>query len=348
MEHALGVEAAFGNVIAPSSAREHLDEYDALYVPQIDGASGPVDAPDCASSTRFLAWLDGGAPIAQRAWGKAVLLMADGVEGLSIGITERGDVFAGQDARARPALLELLEDREQRRRVDTLRTAQRLASATRGGPLERFTRGLALHFAAQGASSPFESAVQQIELDEHALEAWRDDALEREPDRCTREVWSGLARVLVLKRDIERIDRFVAPVAQVRPQLAGLELALACADMEMLEPARAAERLGAMIAAAPADIELRRLRARALLLAENALEAVRQLEAAAALDAARLDVRRELAIARVRAGDPRGTDEVRALQVALPDDKELALHAGPGPYPALAPRLPEPGGAERH
>jgi hypothetical protein len=305
----------------------------------------------------LLVWLDAASDIAHRDWGwENVMLGCDGVGQLRIGIvnpsrpfgpTLTGTYAGGAPLSAAKPLASLMKPQFERAFENMARTTERLARAARGTEHEQLMSGLALHYAAQVESSPFETPAEQIELDEHALELMRDAALAREPDSFLRELWNGLARTLVGKRDVERIDRHLKPLAERWAPWPELEGALAIADLEMLEPASAARRLAIAIADAPRDADLRLLRARALVLANEPALAVNELTAAVEIAPSRRDLKRELAMARVRAGDPAGKAAVEDLLREDSKDEELKLFLGPGPLPAPRPALePVPRHAE--
>jgi hypothetical protein len=345
VEAALGGGDPFpGEVLDPSMADEHLGSghYDALVVPPVFGVvrGARVASWLTAPNLSCWIWLDGAGDAATREWSPRVELAFDGLERMFVGITDRGEVDGGAPLARELPLARLRTRLADRARHDLERTARRLALAARGGPRQRFFEALALHFAAQAESSPFETRAEQVELDERALELWREDALAREPDRVARELWANLARLLAGKRDLERIERHVAPVAERWAFWPELEEVLAAADLEMLDPASAAERLARVAVARPQDAELRRRLGWALLAAGDARAAVAELERTLELEGDDPQLRRELAIARVRAGDPQGRSELEALLRADPDDRELRAHAGPGPYPPLSGAAP--------
>jgi hypothetical protein len=305
----------------------------------------------------LLVWLDAASDIAHRDWGWGdVMLGCDGVGHLRIGIVNpsrpfgpklTGTYASGTPFSAPTPLASLMKPHFARIFSNEARTTERLARATRGTEHEQLMSGLALHYAAQVESSPFETPAEQIELDDHALELMRDAALAREPDVFTRELWSGLARTLADKRDIDRIERHVKPLAERWKTWPELEYALAVADLEMLEPASAVQHIQLALEGAPNDIELHVLWGRALVLAEQPALAASVFDQALALAPSRRDIRRELAMARVRAGDPGGKAAVEALLREDSKDAELELFLGPGPLPAPRPALePVPRHAE--
>jgi hypothetical protein len=74
-------------------------------------------------------------------------------------------------------------------------------------------------------------------------------------------------------------------------------------------------------------------------MAERPADAARELEAVLAIQPGRRDAERRLAIALVRAGDPSGRERVRDLLLDDPDDDELRVYLGNGPYPPFEPRF---------
>lgn len=328
-------------LLSPEEAEQAVlaGEYDAVCVAPIEGLVPSVVPPLVPPTTTFIAWFDAAEPIAQCAWPPRVQVCVADLERIYVGLGSDGELPAGEALAARSALELAFETREQRMRVNTRRVAERLASAARNDQHSPSARGLALHFAAQIPSSPYESRAERIELDDRALAVWVSDLSQREPARFERDLFEGLARTLIGKRDLERIERDVEPIARRYAPWPELEHVLAQADIEMLDPTGAAARLARVLELRPGDVESALLRARCLLATERAPEAVAQLERLPAPHASRFDVRRELAIARVRAGDPRGAMAVAELLALEPDDAVLRAHQGPGPYPALAPSV---------
>jgi len=259
-----------GELLDVARARENLaaGEYDLVLVPPVPGRAPPVTGVRPPLDTIVVLWLDAGAALASRPFARPVLLALHELEDLAAGLawggappaTPRPDEVcalpAGEPLEAEPTLAWLVVRERDRPRLARARFAERLARATRGSEWAQLASGLARLYAAQRPSSPFESPAERVELDAAALDELRAAALARRPDELTRAVWNALARVLSGKRDVERIDACLAPLARAHPPWKELEMALARADLEALEPARAVERLRALVAAEPGDLEL--------------------------------------------------------------------------------------------
>lgn len=222
------------------------------------------------------------------------------------------------------------------------RKFSREASATERvtGDLERWNdgplaRGLAAFGRLQAYSSPFETHSQATELDDATLTALRDTALAGPPSAFVRDAWSWLARVLAGKRDVAAIESFLAPVAARWAPWPELEVALAHADLEALDPAAAARRLAPLAAPSDAPFDVLALLGLARAQAGETAAAIAAWKRALALRPADLWTRRQLAMAQVRAGDPDGPAAVRRLLEENHEDEELRPFLGPAPWPEL-------------
>jgi hypothetical protein len=340
-----------GEILAPGRAPSTPPEL--TIVPSVQGPSPATRAvlalDDGPGSPRVVAWLRGDQSIAARDWSDRVLLTIPSIDELGVGVLG-GDAAAW--ASAAPELLpasdwQLSLTPQARMRLRCFErdhaalalTTRRLAHGTEGSPHAKLTKGLAILCAAQVRSSPYETGSQAVELDTSALELLREGTLSRPADRplptFERELWEFLAKVLAQKREIDLIDTFIEPVAKARFPWPALERALAKADWEALDYAAAAGRLERVIAASPYDVQLHRWRAEALLLAERPAEAAAELQSALAIQPARPDLERELAVALARARDPTAHQRIEALLAANPADEELRSYLGPGPFPPL-------------
>ena len=272
-----GLGPPAGELLDVPRARANLDAgaYDLVLVPPAAGRAPRVRAPGAPLDTITVLWLDAAGDLASRPLARPVLVALHELEDLCAGVTwgiappstpRPGEVCAlpaDEPLAARAPLARLGVRERDRPRLERARFTQRLARASRAGEWAVLTTGLARLYAAQRRSSPFESAAERTELDDDALNDLRSAALARRPDELTRTVWNALARVLAGKRDVERIDAYLEPIARAHPPWKELELALALADLEALEPERAVERLAPFVAAEPGDPELAALFARA-------------------------------------------------------------------------------------
>ena len=145
-----------------------------------------------------------------------------------------------------------------------------------------------------------------------------------EPDALTREVWNGVAAVLAGKREIEAIDTWLRPAAEIWPTWPALERAIALADLESLDPQAAITRLQGLVGLFPDDFE-------AVRLLGKAHEQAHQPEQAAQVWQTLLDrqpedrrTRRKLAMAWVAAGEfDLARPLLRDLLKENPEDREL-------------------------
>lgn len=268
-----------GRVRSLADARADLERgaYDLVLVPPVPGRAPlvPRAAPPLPAGTAAVAWLDAGSSVARRAIDRPLLLTAGGLAHPSVGVVwgveppvrptpgRSAAVAAGAPA-ARPRILEWLRTRHDARAAESRADLfARIAEANAGGEWRFLTRALALHYAAQERSSPWETAEQQVEIDARALAELTDAASLGPPARTTRELWDEVARVLVGKRDVEAIHDWIAPVAGTWAPWSELELALAHADLESLDAEAAVGRLAPLFAQRPDDLELGALLAHA-------------------------------------------------------------------------------------
>ena len=346
-----------GSILAPSEARAKLASYDlvialatrseAPLIPSIEAKSSDATQSD---GPIIALWIDAGLGIHRRELDRPVLLDADGVTELSVGLLYGLELIPGQpvghgdEQRVAFAPGEPL-DRASAWRERFVRWARReelgdylltdrLARANPEGSAGKLAEGLAQHYRAQRRSSMFETPEQQIELSPQALQTL-SAAYELEgPDRFGREVWMGLARTLVGQRRIELIYDHLEPLVERFAPWPALQLALAHADLESLDPQGAVERLeGLDRQGGQVEVEALKLRVRATSgLGDHA---------AAARDLRRLEVlvpsdwqRRELAIQTTLAGDPEGPNLLRVILLVDPDDQAVRELLEHGTIPA--------------
>ncbi len=322
-----------GRILAPERLREH-GPWHLVIVPPVDGPA-PVVRPAERGLGPRVVWFSTGTWCAHRDWGQHVRLSSQGVEELCIAAREP-DGLPGGEPIAPPAPWKLLQTRPFEREAASVAAAmQRLAAAAHGTAWLPLAEGLALHAAAQVRSSPFETPAQRTELAVDALILLREAALEREPDRFVRELWNDLAQLLADKREIELVQEHVAPIAERWRPWWQLELAVARSDLEGLDAEGAAERLLRAVNERPLDLGLRILCADALAMAQRHADAALQLREIERVQPGRRDVRRRLAMALARAGDPEAQPLLAELLAEDPLDEELRVFQGPGPYPPV-------------
>ncbi len=277
LEERLGVtslleEEPAGEVLSPASAAERVAEgsYDLVLVPAIAGSRPPrlprVHPP---AGTVVVAWLDPTTELAHLPFSGPVVVDTHGVEEFGVALVFGAELDTTRQS-DRPACVETgapldppplrswaFEREAPRRRRALASTLRRLADANADGEWRLLLEGLALHAAGQLESSPWESPAQRTELVPEALAELHEAATLGTPDPLTREVWNGLAHVLVGKRDVEGIWRWIEPVAAYWSHWPAGELALAHADIESLEYEAAAQRLAALVDPRPGEARLR-------------------------------------------------------------------------------------------
>lgn len=319
--------------------------WDLIVAPAVEGDAPRVRPEDPAQGPRVV-WCDARSDLARREWGDSTALAGHGLERFLLAPHQPRGVPAARAGDGPAPWRRLAQRHVERELADVAAVLERVARGAAGGEHAVLAEGLALHAAAQRRSSPWESAAQQLELDERALELLSQAALAREPDLFLRELWNALALALVERRDVERIERILPPLAERWAPWWQLELALARASLELLDPEPAAEHLLRVVAERPLDLEARLWCAQALSMAARPAEAVAQLDAIEAVQPGRRDVRRLLAMELARLGDARAGPLLAALLAEDPSDDELRAFQGPGPYPPPAVRFQVHGGLE--
>jgi len=279
--------------------------------------------------TLGLAWLGGDSLAPRRASFEPLILSVEQLDSLSLGLvrglepaarTAAGPLFRIERC-AGPGPASFLCTMPQLR---AFRLQRAWTSSLASDQAPELARGLALHFGAQGLSSPYETRAQQIELDEDALRAFSAAAAEPGAlDPPTRTLWEALAWLMTEKRMPEEALVYLEPLAERFAPWPALDHAVARAYREVLEPGAAQPFLERARLARPADAEL---------LLESALcaqdlgdfrGAVGFLERALSLQPGRHDLERALGLALVRLGDARGRARIERLLAETPDDPEL-------------------------
>jgi len=340
-----------GEVLAPAEARERLDDGAYGWVVAAPAAGpivtwkseareiwSPADGPrltDLAleGETVGVAWIAGDARLAHGSELDPLVLDADRLEHLSLGLVRgpfqgevgaRGPLFRIEAARG-PSARELLGTMPQQRSFALERAT---AAALVAPEAPELARGLALHFAAQRLSSPYETRAQQIELDEEALRAFAA-AVPEVLDPLSVEVWEGLAWLCQAKRMPELALVYLEPVAERHAPWPALDRALAAAYREMLEPAEALRFLERLRGSTPDDLGAW------IESAACAEEVGDPAQAQAFLDEAlrRPVVRtpaeeRALGLALARLGDRRGLPLLEKSLRTAPDDAEVRAALG--------------------
>lgn len=345
LPEALGIA---GTILAPHAATRaaRTGEYDLVVVPAVPGRLPLVPRGAPAEGTLAVVWLDGASDVDRRSLEGPVLVTSDGLEELALGAvsgTEPPDVGSrpGEPAflaPGRPALrprtfawMAKRVDRRGPRAV--LRLAERLAAANAEEDWEPATRAFARHARVQRESSPWDTLAQSTEVDDEALAALVEAAAVAapRPDRWTSELARGLAQVLAGKRDVERIHRYVEPVAELWPGWREGTLALALAEIESLEPAAAVARLSPLFDDRGDDLEVGELLARAHREAGDADGELAVLGGLADRATLPRPLRRRYCLALAARGELGEARRIGAdLLAESPEDEELAEALGSG------------------
>lgn len=355
-----GIAPPAGDIVSPKEARERIDrgDYDLVIAMPMPGDAptiAEIDAPAGVVVVRWLALDESlrGVTNPETAWrdgdhelrGRFASLSAVGLLFPTFGIATNATLApSGDPLRARlvpftghghvsTPLAWLL--RPESLRAEAARAAA-FASAATGHELgqEQFLSALNQFYSAQRASSPFESPAERVELSDGVLETLERATKESDFDTFLRSTWTWIGRVLVEKRDIQNIDRFIAPLAAAHAPWPELEIALAYADLEGLDPRAAVARLTPLTVRDPSDVNAWFALGEALEIAGDAAGAAHAFEEASKLAPQEPSLRRRLAMAACRAGDPKGRQIAQEILTASPKDAEIKAYLEPGPPPA--------------
>ncbi|MCB9916742.1 MAG: hypothetical protein H6828_16600 [Planctomycetes bacterium] len=229
-----------------------------------------------------------------------------------------------------PPAIELLHQRAYDRGIAAKRRlAQRLAAAEQAPGVLSV---LAAHFAAQRIDNKWESEALAMELEDAVQDALGRAAAGPTPDALTVQAAEALARVLGEKRRVDALYPTLGPAAERHAPWPALEVALAQADLELLDPAAAVERLEPLLAGRGGSAAAWAMLAEGQQQLGHDEDAARSLERALALAPGNEELERRLAVAAVRAGRPDGPQRLaRALDEA-PQSEELLRYRGAGPW----------------
>ena len=259
-----------GDILTPNAAWKRLQEgaYDLVVIPAIPERTAALPLLlDLESDTRVMAWLDAGAALARVQMPEQVLLVADGVFDLTVGVQLWGadreeDWFTPGPVTQNPMALQRLAQRPSTwpdlyRALMLERCALGEEDSDGAHPRADFLRSLAAILRSQEPSSPFESRAEAFEISKDQLIHLASAVRAGASGRFVKETMFGLARVLVEKRRIEAIQTLLAPISQAWGKPLELELALAAADMESLDAESALEHLEGLEGADPRIRSLR-------------------------------------------------------------------------------------------
>jgi Flp pilus assembly protein TadD len=343
-----------GEIVAPQVARERIEngDYDLVIALPLQGDAPAIGGEDAPASTTVVRWLTLEEPLAGVVnpretrlagsdVGHAVVITADGLELPSLGITTNAACAPAGDPR-RVRVLAFEEDgdadspwtrvrRLPAQRADAARasTFKAVAAAQPGS----FSAGLAAYYARQAASPPFEHGLTRFELDETALSHFERAVAEEPLDPFLRAVWSWLARVLVDKRDVTNVDRFLAPLAAAHAPWSELEIAVAYADLEALDAQSAARKLEAVVAREASNWRAWFALGEAREILGQAAPAVQAFGRVCELLPGEYVLRRRFAMALTRVDAAAGRKLVAELLAEYPKDEELQAYTGPDAPP---------------
>jgi tetratricopeptide (TPR) repeat protein len=354
----------FGEVLSPVEARARLagGYFDLVIAAPVHGpvllpkgASwlpwGSVEEPllralSLPEGTLGVCWVDAASPLTRRKLGQSVMFAMERFDDLSIGIVYGAVpelvrdlvLFEPGPAGERVGALALLNTLP-RQRLYNLQAAlmERIARANDGTPNGGLARGLALHYAAQEESSPYEKRSQQIELSEDALRAYLNAlpllAPDQELDRFSRELWESVAWLLTEKRRPDLALAFLEPLTERWSPWPQLDRAVGHAHRELLDPGTALEFLERAANQVAWDVNLwRECAAAAGELGDDRL-VVKYLRMGLSIQAGRLDLELPLALALMRQNQNEGRELLERLGREHPDHEEIARYLVEGPPP---------------
>lgn len=325
-----------GSILAPDDALQAIEagQYTLVIVPPVRGIAPQLRTPDLPAQTTLVVWLDSATPLrggsepgllhwAPSKIDQPLLARIFGPH------AQQACVFSAGPASGSPGLSRLLQREWERDALTRADNFRRVCAAQDSA----LTRGLEQLYAAQQRSSPFENTAESFELPEPALAELRSAALESSPSPSLRMLWEELGIVLSGKRWIPQLYEALEPLAKRHAPWPGLELQLAIADAESLEFESAAARLRPLRSSFERNPEYWRELGKIQEQLGQAADSVSSFRQALTLRPNDHDLERRLAFQLVRAGDPEGQKLVRELLQEHPDDEELKLFSGSGPYP---------------
>lgn len=214
---------------------------------------------------------------------------------------------------------------------------ERIASAAPNPERRELWLALSALQSMQKHSSPFESEAQRLEWNDEVIERMSRGLLALPPDPFVEEMAGGLARILVGKREVGPLMRWMPELSQHLGQPYELERSLARGELESLQPEAAAERLARLRSRFPEDRALLRELAIAYDQSGQAKAAHGIWALVLAEDPTDFEAEKAWVMALLRAGDARAKDALQSLQARFPDDLGLQGVSQNGPYP-----VPEP------
>ncbi|MFT7671399.1 MAG: hypothetical protein ACI8X5_004117 [Planctomycetota bacterium] len=337
-----------GEILTMPEARLALDrgEYDLVIVPPIAGDAPTTRNLASPKETTVVVWLDAANGVETQHLGEFVLASVPGLTKMFIAVAHGPQVDAvrseksfgsiafietGEPTSGMPALEFLGTPESSRRDMLQARLAGRFAEVERSPGI---AAGLATHFGSQVPSSPFESAESKVELIPDALRRFSEAGLAAHPSSLVVQALETCGFLLGEQRKVEEIYEYLAQPAERHAPWPGLEVALAQASMEFLEPEAALESLKRAHEVWAGSPPSWAMQADAEMQAGDDSAAVQSLEKALALAPHNHEIERRLAIAYCRAADPRAKSALQDALVEDPEDSELLRYQEGGPYSA--------------
>ena len=305
-------------------------------------------------------WMSANAGLAGADLGQAIVLEGSDLERLAVGVLQGLDELPGElvldpgPAAGSAGLIEHMHDVLAEDRLAAERAAffDRLAEGRAEGD-RAFLAALARLMHIQEKTSPWVAPLQRFELDAELL-AELTAATHTPPTPLERRVWELVAQSLVAKRMPGELFANVPTLLERSGRWPELEYALARAYLEMLMTDDALELMDRLFA----EGQLAEQGPIALVEYGDALgqegryaEALAAFVAAAELVPGEHQIARRVATYGVRAEAPGAVAQVEALLAEHPEDLELQVFLGAGPYPAPKPGfdpLPLGGGHMDH
>lgn len=305
-------------------------------------------------------WMSANAGLAGADLGQAIVLEGSDLERLAVGVLQGLDELPGElvldpgPAAGSAGLIEHMHDVLAEDRLAAERAAffDRLAEGRAEGD-RAFLAAFARLMHIQEKTSPWVAPLQRFELDAELL-AELTAATHTPPTPLERRVWELVAQSLVAKRMPGELFANVPTLLERSGRWPELEYALARAYLEMLMTDDALELMDRLFA----EGQLAEQGPIALVEYGDALgqegryaEALAAFVAAAELVPGEHQIARRVATYGVRAEAPGAVAQVEALLAEHPEDLELQVFLGAGPYPAPKPGfdpLPLGGGHMDH
>lgn len=321
-----------GAALDPDAAMQELGagKYTLVIVPPVHGTRPAIPSVTLPPQTTLVIWLDSATPLSGST-GAGVLHLAPSKIDRPLFARVLGPMdssaqrFVHEPAGGGRPLRWLLLREWERDNATRSENFHRVAS-TNPTPL---ALGLELLYTAQERSSPFENPAESFELPTRALDSLRTAPL----DPTVRFLWQELGIVLAGKRWIPQLYDYLEPLARENAPWPELERQLAIADAESLEFESALARLLPIKSSFARNPEYWRELGKIQEQLGLASDSVQSFRSALGMLPGDHDLERRLALQLVRAGDPEGTKLILELLQEHPDDEELKIFAGSGPYP---------------